>query len=132
MKKGYQPRTTFCKDKGGDLIRDREGIAKRWVEYFEELLNIPTTTEEQEQEDEEFYGPEPFVKNPSKEEVVTVITELKNNKAPGEDKITGEIIKYGGEKLWDLIYEVITNIWDLYTLHTVLCIRVIYSFTANS
>jgi hypothetical protein len=71
MKKGYQPRTTFCKDKAGDLIGDREGNVKRWAEYFEELLNIPTTAEEQEQEDEEFYGPEPFVKNPSKEEVVS-------------------------------------------------------------
>jgi hypothetical protein len=49
MKKGYQPRTIFCKDKGGDLIGDREGIVKRWAEYFEELLNIPTTAEEQEQ-----------------------------------------------------------------------------------
>jgi hypothetical protein len=46
---------------------------KRWAEYFEELLNIPTTAEEQEQEDEEFYGAEPFIKDPSKEEVITVI-----------------------------------------------------------
>jgi hypothetical protein len=38
--------------------------------------------------------------------------ELKNKKAPGEDKITGEIIKYGRDKLWDLIYELITNIWE--------------------
>jgi hypothetical protein len=28
MKKGYHPRTTFCKDEGGDLIGDREGILK--------------------------------------------------------------------------------------------------------
>jgi hypothetical protein len=26
MKKGYQPRTTIYKDKGGDLIGDREGL----------------------------------------------------------------------------------------------------------
>jgi hypothetical protein len=53
---------------------------KRWAAYFGELLNIRTTAEEQEQEDEEFHGPEPFVRNPSKEEVVTLITELEITK----------------------------------------------------
>jgi hypothetical protein len=64
MKKGYQQRTTFCKDKGGDLIVNREGIVKRWAEYFEEVLNIPTTAEEQEQEDEELYSQNHLSKTP--------------------------------------------------------------------
>jgi uncharacterized protein with von Willebrand factor type A (vWA) domain len=52
---------------------------------YKTLIRPITTAEEQEQEDEEFYGPEPFVKNSSKEEVVTVIKELK--------KITKHLVK---------------------------------------
>jgi hypothetical protein len=38
LKKGFQPRTSFCKNKNGDLIGDNEGVLKRWAEYFRELL----------------------------------------------------------------------------------------------
>jgi hypothetical protein len=30
LKKGFQPRTSFCKNKNGDLIRDNKGVLKRW------------------------------------------------------------------------------------------------------
>jgi hypothetical protein len=37
---------------------------------------------------------------------------LGNNKAPGEDAITGELIKYGGEHLYRIIYNLIKQIWE--------------------
>ena len=38
-KKGFQPKITFCKNKNGNLITDKEGILNRWADYFSELLN---------------------------------------------------------------------------------------------
>jgi hypothetical protein len=36
---------------------------------------------------------------------------LKHNRAPGENSITSELIKYGGRKLWDRIHQLIKIIW---------------------
>jgi hypothetical protein len=38
---------------------------------------------------------------------------LKNNRAPGEDSVTSELIKYGGRKLWNRIHQLITTIWEI-------------------
>ena len=46
-------------------------------------------------------------------ETLGVIRNLKNNRAPGEDLITSELIKYGGKKLWNRIHQLITTIWEI-------------------
>jgi hypothetical protein len=50
--------------------------------------------------------------NPTYEETVTIIYQLKDNKAPGNDNITSELIKVAGRILWKQIHELITNIWQ--------------------
>jgi hypothetical protein len=45
------------------------------------------------------------------QETLGVIRNLKNNRAPGEDSITSELIKYGGRKLWNRIQQLIKIIW---------------------
>lgn len=42
IKKGFQPRTTLCKNGQGQLIGDSTQILNRWAEYFEELLGNNT------------------------------------------------------------------------------------------
>jgi hypothetical protein len=37
---------------------------------------------------------------------------LKNNRAPGKDSIMAELIKYGGRKLWIIIYPLIKRVWE--------------------
>ena len=37
---------------------------------------------------------------------------MNNNKAPGMDGITAEILKYGGEKIIDLLHVVILDVWE--------------------
>ena len=48
---------------------------------------------------------------PTINEVRTAIKELKNNKAPGEDGVVGELLKAGGEYLNDKVYQLILRIW---------------------
>jgi len=38
---------------------------------------------------------------------------LKNNKAAGTDGIHPELIKYGGNKLLNRIYELVRQIWEV-------------------
>jgi hypothetical protein len=59
----------------------------------------------------ENFGPDPEIKEPSLFEVQETIKELKNNKAPGEDNITAELLKCGGAHLWRKTHELITEIW---------------------
>lgn len=48
MTKGFQPRTSSCKDKKGRLIMTDEEVLERWAEYFVELLNVDEREERNE------------------------------------------------------------------------------------
>ncbi|XP_046687955.1 uncharacterized protein LOC124373648 [Homalodisca vitripennis] len=37
---------------------------------------------------------------------------MRNNKSPGSDTITAEMLKYGGEELLKVIHELISNVWE--------------------
>lgn len=54
---------------------------KRWKEYFQELLNPETTSEELP---------------PDIEEIIRALSKLKNHKSPGLDEINNELLKNGG------------------------------------
>ena len=46
------------------------------------------------------------------EDLKKAMRNLKNNKAAGTDGIHPELIKYGGSKLLNIIYEVVRLIWE--------------------
>lgn len=112
VKKGYQPRTTFCKDKDGNLVGTKEKITERWAEYFQELLSTQQINSENRYV-EQIYREEENLSNevPKEEEILEVIRGLKNNRSAGEDGNQAEMIKYGGRKLHEMIVKLIQEIW---------------------
>jgi hypothetical protein len=120
VKKGFQPKIGFCKDKNGTLIGDKEDMKRRWVEYFSQLLNgqivnrdvlsgelMPVEVASREDE-----GLELRTQAPTLEEVNGAIVGLKNNKAPGMDGIQAELIKKGGSALSRHIHQLIADVWE--------------------
>ena len=49
---------------------------------------------------------------PTLQDTLGVIRNVKNNRAPGEDSVTLELIKYGGSKLQNRIHQLIKIIWE--------------------
>lgn len=44
--------------------------------------------------------------------IENVIKHLKNNKAPGSDGFTTEVLKLSGESLISLLHRIINNVWE--------------------
>jgi sorting nexin-29 len=59
-----------------------------------------------------YFGPENNIIAPTVQETLGAIRNLKNYRAPGEDSITSELVKYGGRKLWNRIHQLIKTIWE--------------------
>ena len=105
FKKGYQYKFSIIRNKKGELAMNTKQKAKIWKEYFDKLL----TTEE----------PRGLIKKGNKEiseaeveqllldDVKKAIRNLRNNKAARTDGIHPELIKYGGDKLLNRIYELL-------------------------
>ena len=81
------------------------------MEHFKELLNTESNGKEQVDQNIEASAQEQCIEEPNTQEVMEVIKELRNNKAPGGDNIWGELVKCGGDKLIQLIYGLIEGVW---------------------
>jgi hypothetical protein len=111
-KNGFQPRTSMCKAKNGELICSTNGILNRWKEHFDELLNDGagadnTTSRSRYTVDDGKEFPVPTVS-----EVKEAIDLLKKNKAPGNDSLPAELFKSGGEVLMRALHGLICRAWS--------------------
>ena len=79
--------------------------------FLYELLN-KEIEEESREDEEECQTAEISVPEPTKLDVERAIKKMKNGKAPGEDNITAEMLKYVGEKAIIEIYNMVLQIWN--------------------
>ncbi|XP_076045788.1 uncharacterized protein LOC143028030 [Oratosquilla oratoria] len=98
---------------GATLIKDKNGILDRWVEYLSSLLNQnnpidPTFADR--------LPNLPLLNNldltPSFTETLKACNSLKNNKAPGPDGIPGELFKFGGHIVMKRLHLMIQIFWE--------------------
>ena len=79
------------KSKSGKIMFEKEDIKKRWVEYIEELFD------DNSRPDRPVDNPELDGHSILESEVKAALRSMKNNKAPGNDNITKEMIEACGD-----------------------------------
>ena len=83
---------------------DKEEIMNRWAEHFKEALNKEYSSCKNQGKLDlalniEESGKGENSEMPTYEEIDETVKKLKNGRAPGEDIIIPEMIKYGGKQL---------------------------------
>lgn len=106
LTRSFKARTWAIEDEDGNILTDKNEIAERWKTYCQELYRDSSGKLSR--------VPIPEEKEPSilKDEIRRAIAKLKNNKAPGADEITAEMLKASGEEGVDILYKVCNDIWN--------------------
>jgi hypothetical protein len=116
-RKDFQPRTTLCRENEGMILGSYEAILERWAQHFEELLhgNAPERVEDmttvQKQGNSETEEPVPTIN-----EIEQAVKRLRNNKAPGIDRIPAELVKFAGPEYVKHLHQLIAKIWITETI----------------
>jgi hypothetical protein len=100
----------MCKNKQGVTVGEEKDVLEVWATHFKELLNPKINRIKSE--GTIYFGQENNIITPTLQETLGVIRNLKNNRAPEEDSIASELIKYGGRNLWNIIHQLIKTIWE--------------------
>jgi len=82
-------------------------VVTRWREYLEELYQGDELLDINEEIDEYSYGA-PLLRS----EFNASLRDLKNKKAPGIDKIPGELLQNASESIIDALYYLMKDIYE--------------------
>ena len=104
--------SSFCKNKSGELIKNKKEVLNRREEFFSELLNGYQSREIPQVEDSLYFDNTEDVPLPSLEEVETAIHNLKNNKSAGSDGIPVEIFKAADTNFNSVFHQLLLEIWN--------------------
>ena len=112
-RKPFKPRVNLCRHEDGSIISDEQEILNRWVRHFDATLNgtannvIVYPHQSKIVNDGENYVSDA----PTAEEIYLAIEKLRNNKAPGSDNISAELLKYGSKKIVLVMEYMFSEIW---------------------
>ena len=97
---------------GKELHKDSNSIQKRWVEHYSELLNRPSSVD---MDTVNLVEQLPIVQEledmPTLSEVSDAIKKLNSGKSPGLDGIPAEILKACGNRMAELVHDLIQRCW---------------------
>lgn len=103
-------------DKDGKPLRDKRICLERWAEYFHDLLNHDDPADLDDELDQlaDVALPSDAVsaQAPDLEEVKSAIGKLKSGKAAGADNIAPELLKHGGDRLAQVVWHLVTKVWQ--------------------
>ncbi|CAF5059280.1 unnamed protein product, partial [Rotaria magnacalcarata] len=84
-------------DTNGLTLTNSKDQLNRWKEYFDEMLNVDTTINEQILQQ---------IPSP------TAVGQIKNKKAPGKDDVPVELLKAGSHYIAEWLHEIIRDVWE--------------------
>ncbi|KAE9547262.1 hypothetical protein FO519_009526 [Halicephalobus sp. NKZ332] len=104
---------TPVKDKNGKTLTSEEDQNKRWIEHFTEVLNQLPPPESHTFDTDTPAGTLDVDQSMiSEAEITAAIKSLKNNKAPGLDEISPEMIKNGGQEMVNSLLQMFNKFWE--------------------
>ncbi|VDP30693.1 unnamed protein product [Schistosoma mattheei] len=99
------------KDNEGRSIAEIQQQWNKWVEYFEEILNMLASMNSSDIEAAHTDLPI-YVNPPTTEEIEMAIRQIKSGKAPGPDNIPAEALKSDIELITNMLYFLFKKIWE--------------------
>ncbi|KAI4807948.1 hypothetical protein KUCAC02_027720, partial [Chaenocephalus aceratus] len=97
---------------GLTVLKDQHSILLRWAEHFGTLLNQDSDADPTVLDDLPTLPPmHNLDQPPTFLEVQSAIRSLKNNKSPGNDNISAELLKQGGYLCTRALHKYITEVW---------------------
>ncbi|CAM4973194.1 unnamed protein product [Rotaria socialis] len=112
LKKKFVPRMSAIKNEDGIMAQSKDKEKERWTQYCSGLYKDEGGGDEMVKELESIFPS--YEEDPQDilyTEVEQAIHTLKNNKSPGSDGITAEMIQAGGEQLIRQIHALCNKAW---------------------
>jgi len=107
---GFTSKTTVVKDKDGNVLMKAEDQLNRWAEHFKEILNRPNPEEEAIIADTDFTL-EMKRGRITQEEIKIAIQQTKSNRAPGEDRVTADMLKVDPALSAKTLVKLFNKVW---------------------